>query len=110
MFAITVAILISSCAAFHTGIMQNSASLSSANFSYVKQNIKGEAKATYILGIGGLSKQTLVDNAKQKMIATNTLKSNQAIANVTVNFKSSYCLIFYSRVRCTVTADVVEFR
>lgn len=109
--AITIAIVVSSCAAMHSGSLSNSAALSSANFSYVKQNIKGQATATYILGIGGLAKETLVDNAKQKMLADNPLKSNQTLANVTVNFKSAMFFGFLSRtVRCTVTADVVEFK
>ena len=110
-FAITIAIFISSCAAFHSGYMSNSAALSSANFSYVKQNIKGKATATYVLGIGGLAKETLVDNAKQQMLASNPLKSNQTFANLTVNFKSSFYLgVLIRTVKCTVTADVVEFK
>ncbi len=109
-FAFTIAIFISSCAAFHSGYMTNSAALSSANFSYVKQNIKGQSTATYVLGIGGLEKVTLVDNAKQQMLATNPLKSNQALANLTVNFKYSFYFGVFSSVNCTVTADVVEFK
>ena len=110
-FAFTIAIFISSCAAFHSGYMTNSAALSSSNFSYVKQNIKGQSTATYFLCIiGGLNKVTLVDNAKQQMLATNPLKSNQALANLTVNFKYSYYFGVFSSVNCTVTADVVEFK
>lgn len=110
-FAMTIAIFISSCAAVHSGYMSNSAALSSANFSYVKQNIKGKATATYVLGIGGLAKETLVDNAKQQMLASTPLKSNQTLANLTVNFKSSFYLgVLFRTVTCTVTADVVEFK
>lgn len=109
-FAMSIAILISSCTAFHSGTMSNSAALSSANFSYVNQNIKGEATAAYLLGLGGLGKETLVNNAKQKMLASTPLKSNQTLANLTVNFKSSYYLGIYWTVKCTVTADVVEFK
>ncbi|MCK9436269.1 MAG: hypothetical protein M0Q12_03555 [Synergistaceae bacterium] len=110
-FAITIAIIFSSCAALHSGYMLNSAALSSANFSYVKQNIKGEATVTYVLGIGGFSKDALVEDAKQDMLASNTLKSNQTFTNLTVNFKTtSYLGILYRVVKCTVTADVVEFK
>ena len=108
--AITIVIFASSCSAYHSGYMANSASLSAANFSYAKQNIKGEATATYILGIGGLAKETLVDNAKQQMLNANPLKSNQTFANLTVNFKASYYLGVYKTLKCTVTADVVEFK
>ena len=104
------AILLTSCSAGHSGYMANSASLSSANFSYIKQNIKGEATATYILGIGGLAKETLVNDAKQNMLAENPLKNNQTLANLTVNFKTSHYLGLYATAKCTVTADIVEFK
>ena len=64
------AILLTSCSAGHSGYMANSASLSSANFSYIKQNIKGEATATYILGIGGLAKETLVNEIMASNVIT----------------------------------------
>jgi hypothetical protein len=104
-------VALTSCSAIHVGSMENSASLSSANFSYVKQNIVGKSQATYVLGIGGLAKQTLVNDAKQKMLAENPLKDNQTLVNLTVNFKKSlYLGLIYSTVKCTVTADVVEFK
>jgi len=104
----TVSFLLTSCA-FHQGIMENSASLGSANFSYIKQTVQGDASATYILGIGGLGKHTLVDEAKQRMVASSPLKNNQALANITVNFKTTYAIVFV-KVKCTVTADIVEFK
>ena len=107
--ALSCAFLISSCA-FHTGYMSNSASLSSANFSYVKRNLQGESTATYIFGIGGLGKQTLVDDARIMIINNNPLKDNQTFANITVNFKSSFYLGVVSTVTCTITADIVEFK
>jgi hypothetical protein len=103
-------ILFSSCAAYHNGYMASSASLNSANFSYVKQNVKAKSTATYILGIGGLGKETLVNSAKEELISENKLKNNQALSNLTVNFKNSYILGVFSTVTCTVTADIVEFK
>ena len=45
------------------------------------------------------------------MLASNPLKSNQAFANVTVNFKSAFYFgLLLRKVKCTVTADVVEFK
>jgi len=109
--AISIIALFSSCMAMHSGYMSNSAALSSANFSYVTQNIKGKSTATYILGIGGLAKETLVDNAKKQMLESNPLKSNQVLANLTVNFKTSlYFGYIYKTVTCTVTADIVQFK
>ncbi|MFN7704640.1 MAG: DUF6567 family protein [Chryseotalea sp.] len=102
--------LLGSCIAFHSGYLSNSAALNSANFTYVNQNIKGQAEATYFVLFGGLGKETLVHDAKEKMLASFPLKNNQALANQTVNFKYTFILMgFARRVTCTVTADVVEF-
>ena len=58
----------SGCMAIHSGIMNNSASLSSANFSYVKRGIYGSSKVEYFLGIGGLDRTSLVIAAKEDML------------------------------------------
>lgn len=102
-------ITLSSCVATHSGSLTGSGSLSSPNFIYIKKDISGQSKVTYILGIGGMKKITLVGNAQKNMLAGNELKSNQALANITVNFKASNYLFVYRTVICTVTADVVEF-
>jgi hypothetical protein len=108
-FIVIVSLFLSGCAATHSGYMSSSTSLSSANFTYVN-SIRGESTATYILGIGGLSKETLVDDAQKNMFISGPLKKNQAIANLTVNFKNSYFIFgVFATVTCVVTADVVEF-
>ena len=98
------------CSALHSGYMANSAALGSNNFSYVQMNMQGTSTATYIMGIGGLAKKTLVNEAKQEMLKSNPLQSNQTLANLTVNWKSSYYLGIVVITKCTVTADVVEFK
>ena len=108
--ALSIFIIFSGCIATHTGNMSNSASLDSPNFVYKKQNISGETKATYILGIGGAARQSLIFEAKKNMIATNPLLKNQALANVTASYKTTYFIAFIViTVRCTVSADIVEF-
>ncbi|MFY8213313.1 MAG: DUF6567 family protein [Flavobacterium sp.] len=108
---IVVLTFLTSCAGYHSGYMSDSAALSSANFSYISQNIQGESQATYVIGIGGLNKKTLVDTAKKQMLEASPLKGNQALVNLTVNFKSSYYLGFLVMTqKCIVTADVVEFK
>jgi hypothetical protein len=100
-----------SCIAFHSGNLSNSAALNAANFTYVNQNIKGQADATYFLVFGGLRKETLVHDAKQQMLTSYPLKDNQALVNQTVNFRYTFLLMGFARkVTCTVTADVVEFK
>ena len=92
----------------HNGFMKNSASLSEANFSYVKQSISGMSGTLQVFGIGGLNKQALVEEAKKDMLKSNPLQSNQVLANVTVNWKYSFFVVVF-KTECTVTADVVEF-
>ncbi|HPE57878.1 MAG TPA: hypothetical protein P5514_06170 [Bacteroidales bacterium] len=103
-----IAIFLSSCA-MHTGYMNNSASLTEANFSYVKQSISGYAEAMYVFGIGGLEKEALVQEAKAQMLKENPLGPNQTLANITVNWKNSFFVIV-NMSKVTVTADVVEFK
>lgn len=101
--------LLSNCA-MHTGYMVNSASLSNNNFTYVKKDVSGSAKATYIFGLGGLAKMALVDVAKKDLLSENPLKDNQTLVNLTVNWKNTFVLPFAVTNRCTVTADIVEFK
>ena len=105
-----VSVFLSSCASIHSGYMNNSAALSQPNFSYTQRNVQGVSTATYILGIGGLSKETLVNSAKLNLMDEALLKDNQALVNTTVNFRNSYYLGLVVTVTCTVTADVVEFK
>ncbi|MCB2219004.1 MAG: hypothetical protein KQI35_01325 [Bacteroidetes bacterium] len=107
MLAVFVAFM-TSCA-MHTGYMNNSASLSDANFSYVSQSISGSAETMHVFGIGGLEKQALVEEAKAEMLKNNPLQPNQALANVTVNWKNSFLIVVMIS-KVTVTADVVEFK
>lgn len=100
-------VLFSGCA-LHQGIIQNSGSLSSGNFNYAKRDISGQAQATYVLGIGGHSKESLIANAKKEMLRSNPLQPNQALANITVSNKTSFYFLVWTN-RYTVTADVVEF-
>lgn len=99
--------LLSSCAV-HSGYMNNSASLSGPNFSYTQQNLSGFSETTHVLGFGGLEKEALVEEAKRDMLKSYELKPNQALANVTVNWKNTF-LIVVMHSKCTVTADIVEF-
>jgi hypothetical protein len=105
--AVMVVFLMSSCAA-HWGMMTGNASLSSNNFKIVKM-ASGTSKTTKILGIGGLGKNALVLEAKKDMMQNNPLKEGQALANVTVDIKTSFLFIVMTE-KATVTADIVEFK
>ena len=104
------ACMFTSCA-FHGGQMLSSnAVLDKPNFVCVKRDLKGTASAVRIFGLGGLARQALVGDAKKKMLIESPLKDNQALVNVTVNFKSSLFFMFAQTQTCTVTADVIEFQ
>ena len=111
-FAVVLSIssILTGCIATHVGNMSGSASLSSPNFLYKKQNIFGESTATYVLGIGGEARQSLILEAKKHMLKENPLLKNQALANVTVSYKTTNFLGFLVVVvKCNVSADIVEF-
>ena len=72
---------------------------------------EGTATATYVLGIGGLNRQALVEEAKSELKQRLPLSDNQAYVNITVNWKTSYIIFgIIMRVKCTVTTDIVEFK
>ena len=104
-----LSILLTSCGATLGGNFTGSAALSQKNFSYVR-SVKGVSQATYILGIGGLFREALAKEAKEAMLSKTPLKDNQALANVTVDYKNSGFLGVYATVKCVISADVVEFK
>lgn len=104
---VLVLVAFSNCA-MHTGYMQSSAVLNSNNFSYLKRDVQGTASCTYVLGIGGLNKNALVNEAKQNLLKNFDLQANQALVDITVNWKKTYYL-FVTKNECTISASVVEF-
>jgi hypothetical protein len=106
-----IAVLFSSCASFHAGSISGSAALGSANFDYIQKGVTGSSSATYILGIGGMEKQKMVDEARVDMLKANPLKANQALANMAVDYKNTIILgTLYRKLTVNVTADIVEFK
>ena len=99
---------LASCA-MHGGYVTNSAALGTNNFAYVKRSIEGTAKATYIFGCGGLSRQALVEEARQDLLKNFPIQDNQAFVNITVSFKMTYVLPIFMENKCTVSASVVQF-
>lgn len=100
--------LLPSCAAYHYGTMEGSAQLNSANFRYVKQKVYGSAKATYVLGIGGMNRTALVEEARQDLLRKHPLEDGYALTNVTVSFRKHWD-IFTASTLCVVGASIVEF-
>ncbi|HKL40065.1 MAG TPA: DUF6567 family protein [Cryomorphaceae bacterium] len=101
-----LAIGFSSCA-FHSGVMNDSASLHGQNFELIGMAV-GNAQTTHVFGIGGLDPTGLVLDAKRSMYIRFPLKKGQAYANLSVDFKRSYFFIV-NTTKATVSADIVQF-
>lgn len=109
LFSLLIITTLTSCMATFNGAINNSTALSSANFTYAEVNVEGKADATYILGIGGLDRHSLISEAKQDLMSKHNLKAGQSLANIITNYKTSYYLGLVTVVECTVSADIVEF-
>lgn len=91
------------------GVYTSNAEISKGNFKYV-DIAEGESKATYFLGIGGYRSDGLVREAKKSMYQNANLQPNQIIANVTVDFKTSYYFLFiWIKRKAFITGDIIEF-
>jgi hypothetical protein len=99
------------CISVHKGeFIQPFISSNKQNFRIVK-TIRGESMATYILGIGGNSRDGLINEAKKSMYISYTIKPNQNITNVTTDIKNSYFIVpfIFMTQTAIVSADVIEF-
>ena len=88
-------------------VSQTQVVLDKANFTVIG-TVNGSAKASYILGIGGLSKKSLKGNAVTEMYENANLTGSQAIINVTFKQRVSNVLI-YSEVEYTASGTIIEF-
>lgn len=82
--------------------------LSENNFKVVGQAY-GEATATYILGIGGLSKKTLKNNAINEMAKNANLTGAQTLTNITTHSSIKMITPLYVVITYTATANIIEF-
>ncbi|MGM0943608.1 MAG: DUF6567 family protein [Bacteroidota bacterium] len=106
-------ILLGSCAS-HSAFTGNLNSqntqviLSEKNYE-VQNRVEGKASATYIFGIGGLSKKSLLESAKNEMYQNANLKGgSKALINETFSTKTSFFLFFWKH-QVNASADVIEF-
>ena len=82
--------------------------LSESNYHIVKE-VSGEWTATYIFGIGGLSKKALETNAVSEMYKNAGLTGNQQIINITTTQSVETWALVYSKVRAIAHGYVIEF-
>ncbi|MBQ6869308.1 MAG: hypothetical protein IJO17_02460 [Alistipes sp.] len=115
LFAITIAgaLFLSACSSqFHPVINQNllqtQVVLSQKNYIVIG-SVEGSNEVERILGIGGISKKAMQDNAIADMFKNAKLTSSQAIVNI--SFKSAVSGVppFYTTNVCTATGTIIEF-
>ena len=107
-----VAVLFASCAGINTTPYQNEpvetkVLLSEANYKIVGQ-AEGEWSATYVFGIGGLSKKSLTNNAISEMYKNANLTGNQQIINITTTTSSEQWVV-YTKKRAIARGYIIEF-
>ena len=100
-----IILLFTSCMAFHTGTV-NFTPLFSPKDRYIDV-ASGYACTTYFLGIGGLSKDALVYEAKTALMKNRPLKPGEYYANVTVDFKKTVCILSTASNEVFIHADVL---
>lgn len=101
--------LFSSCAV-HSGLTTNTTEviLSKKNFTVI-QSVQGVSKATYIFGLGGLSKKGLIAEARAKMLRKAKIEgTSKAIINETIEVKHSFFPIVRTY-QVIVSGHIVEF-
>ena len=106
-------LLFTSCAAHmlpvsHNNLSQTETVLTQKNFKVIGQ-VKGEASATYILYVGGLSKKALNDNAISNMYENANLTGSQTIINTYVKTTIGGFFPFYTKHTYTATGTIIEF-
>jgi len=84
--------------------------LSRKNYHIIKR-ISGTANATYIMGIGGLSSQSLMEEAKKEMFNSIIDKEDEAYAVIYVTVEKHQKLIFpfYYKKSIIVSGYLIEF-
>lgn len=110
--AVAVVLLLSGCGVnmnltTNHNLNQTNVVLSQKNFHVVK-TVEAEVSATYIFGIGGLSRKALHDNAIAELTKQAGLTGSQALVNVTIH-NSGKLILCYSKVTYHAEGTVIEF-
>lgn len=112
--ALSLSLLLSSCGTayygtFNHNLHQTDVVLSQNNYRIVKE-VEGEASATYIFGIGGLSKKALRGNASADMRANANLTGAQAIINESVTESVKMIGPIFMKRTIVSKGTVIEFK
>lgn len=108
-----VSLLLTSCGIHieptsNSNVIQTGVVLSQNNFRIVRM-VSAETCQTYILGIGGLSKESLAESTMAKMYQKANLKGSEAIINTNISIKTESYGFVYTKKRAIATGTVIEF-
>lgn len=103
-FQLTIIVFLSSCAS-HIGTISSSSI--DKNIIYEDMSF-GVAQSNKVFGLGGLSKDALILEAKFNLLNYRPLKSNESYLNFTIDLKKTH-VFFFTRTKATISADVVSF-
>ena len=102
-------IIFTACRSVFYGNYNPSIAITGDDHIFLK-NVSTQVNAYYFLGIGGNEHNELIKEAKEKLYAENSLQEDNYLANVIIDFKHSWYLLFFSEeLTLTLTADVVNF-
>ena len=105
LIVIFVITFISISCATHNGTISSSS---------INQNVKyldiayGVTQINKYFGLGGLSQDAMVLEAKRELIKNRPLRQNETYSNFTLDFKNTY-ILFYCQTKVTMSADVIRF-
>ena len=110
--AVAAVLLLAGCGVSQTlttnaNLNQTNVVLSQKNFHVVK-TVEAETSATYVFGIGGMSKKALYNNAVAELTKKADLTGSQALVNVTVKSSAKLAVVF-GKVTYRAEATVIEF-
>lgn len=103
--SIASGLFLTSCFAVHSPSISATQPIRNAEIVGVAQ---GQAKALYILGIGGHNHSQIGFEAKKDLILKNKLAKNESFANYNLDVKTSHFIVF-SKSTVTLTADIIRF-
>ena len=111
--AATVATILTGCGTMlfntnNSNETQTKIELSKGNFKVIG-NVQGFASASYVFGIGGLSKQATRNNAVADMFKKAHLQNTQTITNIYVKSHISTILGIYTRISFSASGQIIEF-
>lgn len=103
---VLVALMATSCA-YHGGMITSTPNFQNGKKVEYVDIATGYSKVSYFLGMGGMGKEALINQAKRNIYATYPLKPGQSFENMTINEKTTIFFPFVKK-EILAVADVAQ--